>query len=252
MSYYLSARWDRRPETTESCAQRFGLMLEELSAVNPALANWRQQASTRAAAYRPFCTMPPQLEELKIIFEQGRHFKSVTGELTPELGYSVAAWNGCGEPESLSLRLSAGNYYYRRLYPNEVCLGGIRPESRLVDANLLKDALLTIAKCWDADWGVVETWGYERLAVDEADKPLLPYGGWLTYLSSPLAEKMSPPPGVHAERTSDDGLFMLVSDEPFDATNPTHIARLDTVQKSLAPIQLTLGSAFNAPPPIGA
>jgi hypothetical protein len=117
----------------------------------------------------------------------------------------------------------------------------------LVDAAILKRVLLTLAECWDADWGVVETWAYEGLTVDANDKPLLPYGGWLTYLSHELAQKVSPPRDVLAERTPDGGLFMLVSEEPFDADNPTHVTRLDAIQKSLAPVQRSLSSVSYAP-----
>ena len=96
---------------------------------------------------------------------------------------------------------------------------------------------VAIAQCWEADWGIVEAWGYDRLTVGSNDKLLLPYGGWLTYLSSALAKRISAPTGVLAERTPDGGLLMLVSEGPLDVADPIHIARLDAVQKALAPVQ---------------
>ena len=113
-----------------------------------------------------------------------------------------------------------------------------------VDATLLKSVLLTIAQCWDADWGVVETWEYKGRTVDSNNKPLLPYGGWLTYLSRAFAVNVAPPPDVFAERTSDGGLILLVSQEPFDVANPTHVTPLDAVQKSLTPVQRSVTEAF--------
>ena len=181
--------------------------------------------------------------ELEGILFRGRHFTSASRELIPQLGYSTSAWNGLDEPQSLSFRIDVGAYS-RRLYPNEVQIEGLGPGNELVSAALLKRVLLTIAGCCDADWSVVETWQYKSLTVDTTDKPLLPYGGWLTYLSRALAEHIEPPPDIHAERLPDGSLFMLISDEPFDVANPSHVARLDAVQKSLAPVQRTLASAL--------
>jgi hypothetical protein len=215
-------------------------MLEGLADIHPNLMDWRRQAKTRAAAYKLFCAMPPSLPELESILRLGRHFKSASHELSPELGYSATAWNGLDEPQSMSLHARVGGYYYRWLYPNRIEIEGLRKGNELVDATLLKRALLAIATCWDADWGVVETWDYKGRIVDFNDKPLVPYGSWLTYLSRALAVKMAPPSDVCAERTRDGGLFLLVSQEPFDVANSTHVARLDAVQKSLAPVNARL------------
>jgi hypothetical protein len=244
MTYRLNVRWDVRDEQVSSCAKRLARMLEGLVAIHPNLADWRRKAKTRAAAYRPFCVMPPSIPELEAILLRGRHFASASKELIPDLGYTVAAWNGLDEPQSLSLRLRCGIYYERWLYPNSVEIEGLPPGNDLLNTTILKRVLLTIAQCWDADWGAVETWAYKGRAVDSGDKPLLPYGGWLTYLSAALAEKVSPPAGVQAERTPDGGLVMLVSEEPFDVSNPVHVPRLDAVQKSLAPVQRSITEAF--------
>jgi hypothetical protein len=39
------------------------------------------------------------------------------------------------------------------------------------------------ADCWEGDWGIIETWAYKGLIMEWNEKPLLPYGGWLTYLN---------------------------------------------------------------------
>ncbi len=246
MTYHLNIRWSPRNEPLRACVRRLGRMLERLVAIHPNLGDWRRKAHTLAAAYKPFCTMPPSQTELEAILLRGRYFASASRELIADLGYSAAAWNGLDEPQALSLRLHVGAYS-RRLYPNEVEIEGLGPGNELLNGALLKRVLLTIAECWAADWGVVETWAYEGLTVDANEKPLLPYGGWLTYLSRELAEKVSPPHDVQSEQTPDDGLFIQVSEEPFDAANPIHVTRLDAIQKSLAPIQRSLSSVSYAP-----
>src|ERR1700730_1685614 len=103
MTYHLNVRWAQRSEPLSVCAGRFARMLERLAAVHPTLSDWRQQAQTRAAACKPFCEMPPRLPELEEILQKGRHFASAGGELAPELGYTVSAWNGLDEPLALSI-----------------------------------------------------------------------------------------------------------------------------------------------------
>jgi len=247
MSYRLGVRWGPRPETARACASRFAQMLATLAATHPDLADWRRKADTKAAAYKPFCTIPPRLDELEAIFYQARRFTSASHELDPELGFATAAWNGRDEPRSLSLSLNVGEYPPGRLYPNVVELTGLREtNAQLVNAVVLRRILLAMAESWQADWGVVETWAYKGLTEDANQKPLVPYGGWLTYLSRKFAENVTLPPDVHADRLSDGGLFMSVSDEPFDIANPIHVAKLDAVQKALAPVQRSTSEAFRA------
>ena len=248
MTYHLNVRWDARDESLSTCAARLARMLEGLAAIHPNLMDWRRKAKTLALAYKPFCVMPPSLPELEAILSRGRYFASASGVLIPELGYSVSAWNGLDEPQALSIRLHVGSYE-SRLYPNEVEPEGLRRENtQLFCAATLKRALLTVAECWEADWGIVRDWGHEGCTLDPEGRPLLPYGGWLTYLSHELAQKVSPPHDVLVEPTPDGGLFMLVSEEAFDAADPMHVTRLDAIQKSRAPIQRSLSLVSYALP----
>jgi hypothetical protein len=50
-------------------------MFTGLAEAHSAFAHWNRKANSRAAANKPFCAMPPKLEELTRIFEKGRHFK---------------------------------------------------------------------------------------------------------------------------------------------------------------------------------
>jgi hypothetical protein len=244
MHYNLWARWAQRAEDLSACALRFARTLEEFAAAHVTLGRWCKLADTRAAAYKPFCAMPPRLPELEAILLSGRHFTSGTHELIPDLGYSVAAWNGLDELRAVSFDLQAGASSNHVLYPNKVRLEGLLPENRsLVNATVLKRVMFAIADCWDIDWGVVDTWAYKGKATDAQGHLLFPYGGWLTYLSPTLAKKVSPPPDIVAERLPNGALFMLVSEKQFDVANPEHIARLDAIQKALAPVQRSAASA---------
>jgi hypothetical protein len=222
-------------------------MLERIAAIHHDLADWRRQAHSKAAAYKPFCTMLPLIEELEAILYKGRHFTRGSRELIPHLGYSAHAWNGLDEPRGLQFAVDVGGYSPGHIYPNVVDFEGLQPNNRgLVRGAVLERVLLASADSWDADWGTVETWAYNGKTVNANQQWLAPWGGWLTYLSHDLASKVSPPSGIQTRRLTDGSLVMTVCDEPFDVANPLHASRLDAVQKALAPVQLDPTEAFRA------
>ncbi len=61
-----------------------------------------------------------------------------------------------------------------------------------------------------------------------------PWGGWMTYLARPWADRIAPPRMVDAARTPDGGWFMQATDEQFSLDNPSHVALADA---AMAPIR---------------
>ncbi len=117
-AYKLHVHWRDRPESRQSCARRLARMLEGLADAHPAFARWNKQAKSRAAADKPAWAMPPDIDELITVFEKGRQYKEVPREPWPELGYSVAAWNGRDPPYGASLSLWPGAFASNRPFPN--------------------------------------------------------------------------------------------------------------------------------------
>jgi immunity protein 52 of polymorphic toxin system len=143
-AYKLYVGWQARPESARSCAARLARMLQGLTKAHPAFARWNKsiewqftcqtmpahpafarwnkKADTRAAADKPAWAMPPNIDEVTEVFENGRYYKAASREPWPELGYSVAAWNGLERPFAASLRVSPGGYSLNRAFPNDVDL----------------------------------------------------------------------------------------------------------------------------------
>ncbi|MGA2087427.1 MAG: Imm52 family immunity protein [Stellaceae bacterium] len=241
-SYTLYAFWKARPESTEACAERLARMFQDLAAIHPAFARWCKKAMTLAPPDKPFCSMPPQIKELTAIFDKGRYFKDVPREPIPQLGYMVYAWNGIRGPQGLSFSVHAGAYTERKRDPNMVDFGfqGIEPGNEsLLNAKILKQVLLAVVSAWEADWGVIESWGYEGQLKNADGQLFRPWGGWITYLSPAYAQKISPPRTATVEQTPGGGLLMLATEEPFTATNPAHVAAVDAIQACLKPIQVS-------------
>ncbi|WP_371746328.1 Imm52 family immunity protein [Myxococcus sp. CA040A] len=47
-SYYAGVYWGPRKESSEECARRLEVLLEELQSVDPSLERWFQQGKSRA------------------------------------------------------------------------------------------------------------------------------------------------------------------------------------------------------------
>lgn len=239
MSYKLWAFWGSRPESTAACAAHLARMFTGLAEIHPAFARWNRKANLRAAANKPFCAMPPNVEELTQIFEKGRHFKDDPPDPWPEMGYSVYAWNGRDDACGISLSVDAGSYG-SPVEPNSIFLQlrGAQPGNEgFINVKVLMRALVAIAEAWDANWGTVETWDYKGKSRDANGQLLRPWGGWLTYLATHYAGRISLPPAARVEPTAGGGLVIVATEEPFTVADPAHIAALDAIQQALAPIQ---------------
>jgi hypothetical protein len=62
--------------------------------------------------------------------------------------------------------------------------------------------------------------------------------GWITYLAPPYAGRISPPSTALVEHLPDGSLLLLSTEEPFSADDPAHVAAADTIQASLAPLDV--------------
>ncbi len=74
-SYHLKAYWGDRPETDGECGARCAQMMTRLAAIDPVFGQWCKQAMSRAAANKPFCSMPPQVAELARKFDKNRRYQ---------------------------------------------------------------------------------------------------------------------------------------------------------------------------------
>jgi len=242
VSYKLYAFWKARPESPESCAQHMARMFEELAAIHPAFSRWYEQTMDLVPPPdKPFCTMPPRVEELAAKLYAGRHIADASGEVMPQLGYSISAWNGNRGSQGLALLMNFGAYTERMTEPNRFNFNFHKLEpgnESLLNAKVLEKVLLAVVSAWDADWGVIETWGYEGRLKNADGQLFRPWGGWITYLSPGYASRISPPRNVKAEKTPNGGLLILATEEPFNAGNPAHVAAVDAVQACLKPIQI--------------
>jgi hypothetical protein len=224
--YNLHVHWQARPEGTRSCAIRLSQMLSDLAEAHAAFAHWNRKAMSRATANKPAWKMPPDIDELTQLFEKGRRYKDATGELWPEMGYTVSAWNGLDPPYGASLAFRPGHYGDWIPLPNRVELD-LAPvasdNASLMNAPLLKRAPVGMATAWEPDYGnVVPTTYWARSFGDDPYPGLR--SGWMTYLAPRYATRITLPPAVIVEPVAGGGMLLLATEQRFDMDNPAHLA----------------------------
>jgi hypothetical protein len=236
---HVEAYWAPRAESTHDCAVRLARMLEGLTKAHSAFALWNKKANSRAAANKPAWAMPPNIEELTKVFERGRQYKDLPRVPWPEIGYRVVAWNGRDPPYGASLSVWPGSYGTSRSLPNRVDLSLKRAGSDntdLINAAVLKPALLSVATAWEPDYAVVVPWTYWPQVFGDSGYPKL-RSGWMTYLAPRYATRLVPPPAAIVESVPNGGTLLVATEERFDMENPAHLAAAGAVQTALGPLQ---------------
>jgi hypothetical protein len=61
--------------------------------------------------------------------------------------------------------------------------------------------------------------------------------GWITYLSTPLADEFVVPQSFRTEAGPDGSLLIVTTDEVFEPENPAHIALAEALKPALDRIQ---------------
>jgi hypothetical protein len=59
---------------------------------------------------------------------------------------------------------------------------------------------------------------------------------WMSYLSPPLAARITPPDTIMVERDADCGLLMIAAEETFDIANPAHVAGAYAIREATVPL----------------
>jgi hypothetical protein len=238
-SLVLHAWWGSRLESPDVCALHLEEMLRRVAVLHTVFGRWRKRAKTKAAAQRPFCSMPPDARELRGIIAKTveRH---VTGRPLPELGYRFSAWNELDEDHALFFRAEVGEERKGVGDFNSIFfqLGRETPANGdLLNYAVLTDVLVAVAQSWNADWGTIEPRANDLRWHDAKGDLLRPWPGWLTYLSPSFAAKIMPPAAAITERLSDGGLLVAITKDPFDPNDPAQVLAYNATQACLKPLQ---------------
>jgi hypothetical protein len=110
---------------------------------------------------------------------------------------------------------------------------------------VLKPALLSLATAWEPDYGVVVCGDYWQRSFGDGEYPHF-RSGWMTYLASQYASRITPPAAAIVEPAPGGGLLLLATEDRFDMDNPAHLAVADAIQAALVPVQTMVPPARDA------
>lgn len=233
--YEIRLYGDPRQESAHACAVRFARMATALAAIHPAFARWNRQARTARLAKVPFCTMPPDIDELTKMIESRRHIADVSREVMADLGFHFSAWNGISGPSGVWFRMNVGAYLTTHSFPNQVNFVFQQLEEAnedLLNPKILKAVLLTLIDAWEPDWALLTDRGYSHALVERGPLPLFT-AGWMTYLAAPHARRLRLPPEAMVEPVAGGGILISATKDRFTIDDPDQVAAADAIQEAL-------------------
>lgn len=170
------------------------------------------------------------------------------GRPQPESGYCAAAhttgatisqrmrlWVGVGDR---TLWLKTGDWK-------------VFPDPAIVTFPLFKATLLAIHSIWPSPWACAQAFRSNTVEVPTQtgrgysleSAPMIPaeptfpesifHIPWIGYLSAPLASGVELPLEIQTERTSDEGLLMIATEERLDPDLPEHVRRARILAETL-------------------
>ncbi|QGM45471.1 Imm52 family immunity protein [Methylocystis heyeri] len=228
--FFIGADWEARAETPDNLAARFLRMIDALKEIDPVFSLWTCGARR-----------PEKLEEVRDRYAAevaaGVARDEWTNKPCPEEGYSFGAFTrNTPKARSFSVLCRTGSQL-RNVFGNRVTLSTeadipSRPDENVVSYRIFRAALLAIVDAWDP------------VHARAMSHPLVrTYGGgiffgpaWMKYLCPWLAEMITPPSTVLAERLPNGGLLMTATTETFDVDNPAHMAAAKDMAKAMAPL----------------
>jgi hypothetical protein len=229
-NFFINAEWEARAETPEALAARFLHMIDSLKEIDPVFRLWSSDAQR-----------PEKLEEARIRYAAEIAAKvwrdDWTNEPCPREGYSFGAFmRNTPKSRSFSVRCRAGSFHDTD-FGNSVMLSTnaeirSRPDADVVSYRIFRAALLAIVDAWDPVKAIATS--HPLVESHMSDSYFEP--AWIQYLCPWLAEMITPPSTVLAERLPNGGLLMSATTETFDVDNPAHMAAARDMAAAMAPL----------------
>jgi hypothetical protein len=228
--WYVGAYWGNRRESAADCAARLLEFLTSLGSASGELSRWFLKGWSRKQALNS--PVPLSGEFLTELMLKGRHYTDASHQLTEDLGFSAAMWNG-KEP-GVSLRVGVGVFATGPgSSGNTVIMDiGRRVGDReaLFDLGVAKRVMSAVAASWDPDWASWTTTDLRR-SQREQQESLETNVGWLTYLSTPRAKLVDIPEA----QPMGTGVLVVAADKAEDVDTRRVIGLHRTLRGALWP-----------------
>ena len=233
--YRIKAYWGPRRENAAVLAPRMLRMLQGLADIDPFLSGWQWVGRKNLVPTNELDV--PTVERL---LKSHMSRDDGDGKPIPELGHYFSIHTRWGHQSQLQLTGRVGVHAPSGGYDNDIDLdtnSRFPPDEAVIKYGMYKAALTFLATLWRANWVVALPRDlFQLLPRDEKRMTVRLYGGWITFLSSAWATKITPPKSAIVERAPDGGLLMIATEETFRIDNPRHVAVAREIDAALAPL----------------
>jgi hypothetical protein len=221
-------------ETTASIGAKFVETLDALNRIDPTIfTNW-EVMDLPAIASLPLAAARSRIADIV----ESNVSRDDLREPDPESGYSAVAFTDkVSESRRVSLRIHTGGNYKGDTWLQTGDWKTL-PDPAIVTYQIFRKALLALNDIWPPPWACANAFrmDYDKVTLFPG-APLFPYSRfhipWIAYLSAPLTVELELPPEIQAERTSDGGLLMIVTEDRLDPANPDHLRRARIVAETM-------------------
>lgn len=234
--FYIKGNWGARQESPEELGQK---MLHTIAAVREIDANlgpwWLVDFEEKDGI--PLEDARPRIAQIV----KGGAERDDDGEVTEGGIYHVAAESqDFSDPMSVSITARAGtsSSSYRLQNSVEFATGYDEiPDPSIVTYPTFKAIACALIGIWQPEivrvysWDLADLWQEAFYYSDPS---------WMTYLSAPLAARVTLRPGIITERTEDGGLFLIATEQTFDANQEEHIQAAAAISAVVAPLDVVL------------
>ena len=225
--FAISAGWRNRRPTTQEIAHRFDALVEALAPIHPAFRKgwvWIKDDGIPYEAIRA---------DLVRAIEAGKATDD-NGTPWPDGGYRFSVLSAFDDisPPSLEMSLEDG-WLAPYFWANVLAIStpfNVVPEPSLCSYDVICAAMLAGCEIFEADSCIAYT-----DALTDLDEPGACKIGWMTYIGPEPAPLITPPPDVIVEHRPNGGLFMAVTRENFDVSNPAHVAAAREILAAVRP-----------------
>jgi hypothetical protein len=227
--FFIIAEWEARAETPDELAARFLRMIDALKETDPVFSLWT--CGDRR---------PEKLEEARDRYAAeiaAGVMRDDWNESIPEMGYLFGAFTrNTPEARAFDVTCRAGSYV-DEVFGNSVTLStdaeiGTRPDADVVSYRIFRAALLAIVDAWCPI--MANATSHPLVEAHESDAYFEP--AWIQYICPWLAEMITPPATVLAERLPNGGLLMSATTDTFDVDNPAHMTAARDMAAAMAPL----------------
>lgn len=152
--YNIAVYWKPRQEDLSDCVSRCVRQFQGLARVSVQFSQWFGTGSTRAQALQqPIeAQSSPAIRDLLL---KGVHRRDVGGAVIPELGYSLALWNGRPAGSQASARVACGlrTTAARTLISSSALTIELEAMRTGSDKSLILDCFKSLIDAWDPETG---------------------------------------------------------------------------------------------------